>query len=176
MGTILRRLQRVPWAELQVPRGSAKEIPALLAKAAWGDRESAGLALDDLGDHICELGFVVSEATVPAVPFLLELAGAPQVTCKAEVLALLLNICTAEQWSAAAAAAGPKYARGYAPMVRWETEAHSAVLAGRRLIEGLVDSVDPDVVAAAERLVRAIAVVEERRSATEPGTRRPPRS
>lgn len=138
-----------------MPGGSARNIPTLLAKAAWADRESGSLALDDLADLVCELGFVISEATAPAVPFLLELAGAPHVACKADVLTLLLDIYSSRVWSHSAADALPRYSGNYAHKVQWETDAHQAVLAGRQVVEGLTGSVDPDVAAAAGRLMDA---------------------
>ncbi|MFF5964768.1 hypothetical protein ACFY64_13710 [Streptomyces collinus] len=138
-----------------MPRGSAKDIPVLLAKAAWADRETGSLALDDLADLVCELGFVISEATAPTVPFLLELAGAPHVACTADVLALLLDIYSSRVWSHSAADALPRHSGDYAHKVQWETDAHEAVLAGRPVVEGLTGSVDPDVAAAAGRLLDA---------------------
>ncbi|MGW2524293.1 hypothetical protein ACWC09_46515 [Streptomyces sp. NPDC001617] len=152
---MLKGLPRVPWSDLEVPRGSARDIPTLLSKAAWGDRKTGDLALDYLADLVCELGFVISEATAPTVPFLLELAEAPQVGCKAEALKLLLNIYSSHEWSRTAAGALPKYADNYAHKVQWEHDAHQAVLAGRRTIEGLADSVDPEVAEAAAKLLQA---------------------
>ncbi|MBO7935622.1 MULTISPECIES: hypothetical protein [Streptomyces] len=162
MGTILKGLQRIPWGTLEVPRGSARDIPGLLSKAAWADRENGDLALDRLADLVCELGFVISEATAPTVPFLLELAGAPQVACKAETLKLLLNIYSSQEWSRSAAGALPKYADNYTHKVQWENDAHRAVLDGRHIIEGLADSVDPDVAEAATKLLEAFAAEEGR--------------
>lgn len=157
MGSILRGLQRVAWADLQVPRGSAKDIPTLLAKAAYADRETGELALDQLADSVCELGFVIAEATAPTVPFLLELAGAPHVECKAEALKILRNIYVSHVWSGTAEALDPKHTRRYARQIQWETDAHRAVLAGRQLVQGLTESVDPDVAQAATRLLDALA-------------------
>jgi hypothetical protein len=128
----------------------------LLSEAAWSDRETGSLALDYLADLVCELGFVISEATAPTVPFLLELAGAPHVACKAEVLQLLLNIHSSREWSHSAADALPKYADSYVHKVPWEVTAHQAVLAGRQVVEGLTGSIDPDVAEAASKLLDAL--------------------
>lgn len=162
MGSVLRGLQRVPWGDLQVVRGSPKDIPTLLAKAAWGDREAGELALDHLADLVCELGFVIAEATAPTVPFLLELAGAPHVPCKAEVLNLLRNIYVSHVWSQALAAAGPRYTGNYVRKAQWETDAHRAVLAGRQVVQGLTESVDPEVAEAATKLLDAFAAEARR--------------
>jgi hypothetical protein len=152
MGSILRGLQRVSWGDLHVPRGSAKDIPTLLAKAAWGDRETGVLALDHLADLVCELGFLIAEATAATVPFLLELAGAPQVECKAEVLRLLRNIYVSQVWSDGAAAAAPRYVGNFVRQAQWEADAHRAVLAGRQVVQQLANCVDPDVAEAAAKL------------------------
>lgn len=88
------------------------------------------------------------------MPFLLELATAPAVRCKAEVLDLLTAIFTARQWSEAAAAAGPG-SESYKEQPGWEVASRQAVLAGRCAVEGLADAVQPDVAAAAGRLLRA---------------------
>jgi hypothetical protein len=112
--------------------------------------------LDHLADLVCELGFVISEATAPTVPFLLELAGAPHVACKAEVLQLLLNIYSSREWSRSAADALPQYADNYAHKVQWEVTAHRAVLSGRQVVEGLTGSIDPDVAEAAGKLLDAL--------------------
>jgi hypothetical protein len=78
MGVILKDLQRVQWTRLQAAgETSARAVPALLSKAAWSERDTARQAVEELGDLVCELGFVVQEATAPTVPFLVELVGAP---------------------------------------------------------------------------------------------------
>ncbi|MFD7246844.1 hypothetical protein [Streptomyces massasporeus] len=128
----------------------------MLAKAAWSDRETGSLALDYLTELVCELGFVISEATAPTVPFLLELAGAPHVACKTEMLQLMLNIYSSREWSRSAADALPAYADNYAHKVQWEVTAHQAVLAGRQVVEGLTNSIDPDVAEAASKLLDAL--------------------
>src|SRR5690606_23460148 len=155
MGTILKGLRRIPWGDFQVPRGSAKDIPTLLAKVAYGDRETGEEALVYLTCLVCELDFVISEATAPTVPFLLDLAATPQVVCRAEVLELLLIIYSSHIWSRSAADAGPKYRHNYARKVQWEKDAHQAVLAGRPVIKKLVGNPDPKVSKTAAKLLRA---------------------
>ncbi|MFC8827594.1 hypothetical protein ACFT9I_19895 [Streptomyces sp. NPDC057137] len=149
MGTLLKGLSRVPWGELRDARGSAWGVPGLLGRVAWAaDAEVARAALEEIGERVCELGFVVCEATAYTVPFLLDLAGSPDprhLACKADVLELLLAILTAQQW--------PSH---LAEQVGWETASHDAVRAGRSLIEGLAASVHPDVAAAASRVLLAM--------------------
>lgn len=161
MGAILTGLSRVPWSTLHDEQGPAREIPSLLSKVAWGDRETASIALDELGDRICYLGFVVSEATGPAVPFLLELVGAPYVPCKTELLELLTKFCNARQWSTTASAAGAKCSKGYKEQIGWEAASLASLLFGVRVVEGLTSSVDPAVAEAARTLLRACEVRRE---------------
>ncbi|WP_326655241.1 hypothetical protein [Streptomyces sp. NBC_01750] len=139
---------------------------------AWGDEETGSLAVDELGDRVCAMGFVVAEATAPAVPFLLELAGAPSVRCKAELLDLLTRILTAKQWSEAAAAAGPG-SSSYKEQPGWEVASRQAVLAGRHVVEGLADAVRPGVAAAAARLLCAFDDVSSGSERATEGTWKP---
>lgn len=157
MGVILKDLQRVQWTRLQAAGGaSARAVPALLSKAAWSDRDTARVAVDELGDLVCELGFVVQEATAPSVPFLVELADAPHILCKADVLELLRKIFIGRQWSAASQAFSSGTGIHLAPQVGWEAAAQEAVRAGQHVFEGLTASVDPDVAQAAAKLLQSI--------------------
>ncbi|MFJ9721304.1 hypothetical protein ACIRP3_00960 [Streptomyces sp. NPDC101209] len=158
MGVIFKDLQRVQWTRLHAAGGaSARAVPALLSKAAWSDRDTARLAVDELGDLVCELGFVVQEATAPTVPFLVELAGAPHVLCKADVLELLRKIFIGRQWSAASHTFSSGTYIHLAQQLEWETAAQEAVRAGRHVYDGLLSSVDPDVAQAAAKLLRSFA-------------------
>ncbi|MFJ4866767.1 hypothetical protein [Streptomyces sp. NPDC088748] len=104
MGSLLRSVSGVRWREQRGATGAgAGGIPPLLSRIAYGDEDTARIAVDDLGDAICVLGFVVGEVTAPTVPFLLELAGSPQVACKADLLDLLGSIYRTDQWHSAAA-------------------------------------------------------------------------
>ncbi|MEW2615348.1 hypothetical protein AB0937_35235 [Streptomyces sp. NPDC047880] len=158
MGTILSDLQRVQWTRLQAAgESTARTVPALLSKAAWSDRDTARRAVDELGDLVCERGFVVQEATAPTVPFLIELAGAPHVSCKTEVLELLRKVFTGRQWSAASQAFSSRHDTHLAQQVAWEKATQEAVLAGRHVFESLTASVDPDVARAAAELLQFLA-------------------
>lgn len=169
MGTVLKGLQRVRWGDLGAARGAtARAIPALLAKAAWADEETASTAVDELADLILELGFVVQEATAPTVPFLIELAGAPDVAGKADVLALLLGVFNGRQWSAAAEAASAKCAGNYAEQVGWEAASQQAVKAGQAVFKELAGSAGPQVAEVATELLRTIAVDAAQRTAINP--------
>ncbi|WP_318212255.1 hypothetical protein [Streptomyces sp. SJL17-1] len=156
MGSLLKGVSGVRWGELRDATGAAAGgVPPLLSRIAYGDEDTARIAIDDLGDAICALGFVVGEATAPTVPFLLELLGSPHVACKAELLDLLGSICRADQWhSAAAAAQDRKHDASYQQQPGWEAAARTAVYAGRSVIEGVASSVRPEEATPARKLLQ----------------------
>ncbi|MGW1439185.1 hypothetical protein ACWD7M_28575 [Streptomyces griseus] len=156
MGSRLKRVSGVRWGHLRDATGAAAHgIPPLLSRIAHGDERTARLAVDDLGDAICALGFVVGEATAPTVPFLLELAGSPHTACKAEVFGLLGDICRTDQWhSAAATTRGRGHDAGFQRQRGWEAASRSAVHTGRSVIEGVASSVRPEEATPARTLLR----------------------
>ncbi|GHJ96792.1 hypothetical protein SNE510_63110 [Streptomyces sp. NE5-10] len=156
MGSLLRSLSGVRWGELRDAKGAvAGGIPPLLSRIAYGDGDVARIAIDDLGDVICALGFVVGEATAPTVPFLLELAGSPRVACKTELLGLLGSIYQTGQWhSAASTTRDRKHDASYRQQTDWETASRTAVYAGRSVIEGVASSVRPEEATPARKLLQ----------------------
>ncbi|MFI8085410.1 hypothetical protein ACIF6L_32055 [Kitasatospora sp. NPDC086009] len=158
MGSLLRGVNGVRWADLGDAAGaSAGGIPSLLSRIAYGDEVAARTAIDELGDVICALGFVVSDATAPTVPFLVELFGAPHTACKTELLDLLGSICQSDQWhSAAVAARGDERDASYRQQLGWEDAARTAVFASRSVIEGAASSALPEEATAARRLLRVM--------------------
>ncbi|GAB2607702.1 hypothetical protein GCM10027168_45670 [Streptomyces capparidis] len=135
---MLKGLRRVRWHELRHAYGSAEEVPGLLSRIAWGDARAASTALSDLALRIGELA--VFGATVPAVPFLWELAVTERVRPRAEVMALLETILE----------------HGNPPQADVQRQAHQAVLHGRGTAERLTEDRDPAVRAAARSLLAAI--------------------
>jgi hypothetical protein len=158
VGSLLRSVSAVRWGELCDATGAAAGgIPPLLSRIAYGDEDTARIAIDELGDAVCALGFVVGEATAPTVPFLLELAGSPHVACKAEVLDLLGSICRTDQWhSAAAATQGRKHDASYRQQTGWEAASRIAVHAGRSVIERVASSVRPEEATPARKLLQVM--------------------
>lgn len=62
MGGLLRAFPGSGGVSCVTPRGaSADGIRPLLSRIAYGDEDTARIAVDDLGDAICALGFVVGE-------------------------------------------------------------------------------------------------------------------
>ncbi|MFF8873345.1 hypothetical protein [Streptomyces massasporeus] len=158
MGSLLKGVSGIRWGELrgagEAPAGS---IPSLLSRIAYADGTTARLAIDQLGEAVCALGFVVGEATAPTVPFLLELVGAPHVPCKAELMDLLASIYRTRQWhSAAAAARDQQNYTSYQEQPGWEAAARAAVYAGRPVLEKLASSLRPEEADPARELLRVM--------------------
>ncbi|MDT0469070.1 hypothetical protein [Streptomyces gibsoniae] len=154
MGGLLKGVSGVRWGELRDARElPAGDIPPLLSRIAYGGEDTARLAVDELGDRVCALGFVVGEATASTVPFLLELAGAPYVPCKAELLDLLESIYRTDSWHSSAAAAGGPKRTSFREQPAWEVAAREAVHAGRLVIEGLASSMRPEEAEPARKLL-----------------------
>ncbi|WP_242441085.1 hypothetical protein [Streptomyces sp. CB02923] len=146
------------WAELRHSQGeTAASVPSLLSRIVYGGEDAARQAADDLGECVCGLGFVVGEATAPAVPFLLELAGTPHVPCKTELLELLENIGRADVWHASASTArNTKHSPSYREQLGWEAASRATVLTGRPVVERLASSVRPEEAEPARKLLRAM--------------------
>ncbi|MEU1122931.1 hypothetical protein ABZ371_04955 [Streptomyces sp. NPDC005899] len=139
METLLGDMRHVRWHELRHAQGSASQVPGLLSRIAWGDGESAGDALGDLGRWIG--AGALFDSTVAAVPFLWELADAETVRDRAGVLDLLRTILA------------HAHAHGHAHRPEWTRAAHAAVLVGRPTAERLAGHGDPAVREAAGTLL-----------------------
>ncbi|MEU4094599.1 hypothetical protein [Streptomyces sp. NPDC026673] len=180
MGSLLTGVSRIRWGALRDALGApAGSVPPLLSRIAYGDAGTGRAAVDELGDAVCALGFVVGEATAPTVPFLLELIAAPHQSCTAEVLELLERILRTDTWHASAAAAGRPEHGAFRQQPLWEVASRAAVNAGRPVVEVVAGSIRPDEAEAARRLLRAMDEVRpfpELRAARSPagrGVRRP---
>jgi hypothetical protein len=153
--TPLTAVGRVPWGDIQDSTGSAAAIPLLLNGIAWGDAETARVALDDLRKRICQYGFVVEQATAATVPFLWELAQLPQVTCRAQIIQLLKSIADARQWESTAAVY-PKLLNHRENHVVWERAARQAVRARHGDLGQLMADGDTEVARATTELARSL--------------------
>ncbi|MDX2707559.1 hypothetical protein PV350_32645 [Streptomyces sp. PA03-6a] len=157
MGSLLRGVSRVPWGELLDALGApAGSVPPLLSRIAYGDAPTGRAAVDELGDVVCALGFVVGAATAPTVPFLLELIAVPHQPCTAELLDLLGKIVRAETWHSSAAAAGGLEHGPFRHQPLWEVASRAAVFAGRPVVEAVAGSIRPEEAEAARQLLRAM--------------------
>lgn len=109
-----------------------------------------------MGDRICFLGFVVSQATPQVVPFLLELVGDSTGRARADVLMLISKIYSARQWETAASAAWPKSVKSYEKKVAWEAASRSAISAGAAVLDGVTRDPDPVIANLARELLSAL--------------------
>ncbi|WP_413755461.1 hypothetical protein [Streptomyces sp. MMBL 11-3] len=153
--TPLTGMGRVPWSRLRDSTGSATAIPLLLSSVAWGDARTAAAALKDLRERICQYGFVVEQATAATVPFLWELAQAPQVTCRPQILLLLKNIADARQWESIAGAY-PKLLNHRENPAAWERAARDAVHAHQEALDVLMSEDDTEITHATTELARTL--------------------
>lgn len=94
---MLDGLDRTDWAALTHAYGPAADVPDLLRALASKKTAVREEALGTLYGNIWHQG-TVYEATAHAVPFLVELLGAPAVAGKAELLALLHELATGRSY------------------------------------------------------------------------------
>src|SRR4051794_19593626 len=88
---MLEMLNKIPWHELKTAEGdSADSVPEWITELASEDSNQWVPALETLTEVLQYTG--TSVATTAAVPFLIELAGNPQVPARAMILELLARI------------------------------------------------------------------------------------
>jgi hypothetical protein len=88
---LLQGLDDIPWDKLRHAYGAASDVPALLLALTGADAEERRKTWWDLYGNLYHQGSIY-EATAYAVPFLLELAQAPEVPDRHEILQYLLAI------------------------------------------------------------------------------------
>jgi hypothetical protein len=87
-------LDEASWSGLKHNYGMAADVPPLLRLCASADVTAAARALDDLDNLIFHQGGWVCPAATAALPFLVRLAGNPQVTVRAAVIDLIATIAS----------------------------------------------------------------------------------
>jgi hypothetical protein len=87
---MLEDLDKIRWASLSHAYGTATDTPRWLRKLANGDLEAKNEAIAALSSSLCHQGARYS-ATVRALPFLLEIVGAPGAELKAEILRVVVE-------------------------------------------------------------------------------------
>jgi hypothetical protein len=145
----LARLGEVDWAALGAP-----ELPDRLRAVASADRGDALAALEEVRARVWHEG-TVYEPAAPLVPFLVELARAPEVLVRPPLLQLLAFVFTGEP--------PPEHALGRA----WVDAARLAVRRSLHDLLALVEDPDRDV-----RIAAAALVTGFRDRAAEPDVRR----
>lgn len=88
---MLDRLDSIPWSELKDSYGSAESVPDLIRELTSRNSKRQADVLDELGNRICHQASS-SQATAPAVPFLLELARSSRTRNRYRILTLLQTI------------------------------------------------------------------------------------
>jgi hypothetical protein len=87
---MLEDLDQIRWASLEHAHGKATDTPRWLRKLATGDTRSKEEAIGALSDSLSHQG-ARYPATVRALPFLLEIVGAPGAELKAEILRVVVE-------------------------------------------------------------------------------------
>jgi hypothetical protein len=153
---VLERLDEVDWASLTHAYGPAADVPDQLRALASADAGTREHALRELYGNIFHQG-TRYEASSEAVPFLVELAGSPDVAARDEIIALLVALAVGydeawlprgiaiDRWRAAAAEMGGEDA----VMERYALDAYDAVRAGLPLFRELVYERDEALAASA---------------------------
>jgi hypothetical protein len=127
-------LDDIPWSSLTHAYGSASDVPDTLRALASLDPEVAEEALSALFGSIWHQG-TVYEATAYAVPFLREIAQAPDTTQRAGVIELLASIATGSSYLDVHERLSffdekrdtPEHAAEKAQELAWVSQAHEAV-------------------------------------------------
>jgi hypothetical protein len=150
---VLKGLAQVPWAALTHAYGPADDVPVLLRGLRASDPAVAEQALKDLYASITHQG-TRYPATAPAVPFLAELATAPDTPNRHHILLLLAYAAVGTDWPSLpdgidpARLDDPTYAPGCTPARRqdevpWARAAYQAVAQEVPRLLGLLDDDDP---------------------------------
>ncbi|MDT7728401.1 MAG: hypothetical protein QOI21_4977 [Actinomycetota bacterium] len=107
--TALAGLDDVPWAELPLHSRSAEDIPGMLRAVA--DPEKGDVACWELDSALVRQGSLSWPVVIAVLPFLVRLAADEKVTCRAEILGMLIMLTADEpddpQWNEAWAKAVP---------------------------------------------------------------------
>lgn len=159
---MLERVHDIPWRQYHDAYGPSKKTPALLQALASNDPQRRAGALDELSSTIYHQGSVY-EATVHAVPFLLEMLAAPSYTGKAAVFEMLQLIAEGTSYHDVhqhlfimrEAAQTPQYQAKMRAEEGWVARVAEEVRKGVGLYVALLKDADPAVrISAAGMLVR----------------------
>ncbi len=89
--SLLQGVQQVAWSSLSHAYGPADNVPGLLRELLSPEQEKRQWALGELFSCICHQG-TIYDASVAAVPFLIELLAAPETPDKSDIACLLASI------------------------------------------------------------------------------------
>lgn len=119
-GLLMQAWDKVDWASLEHNYGRATDVPELLARCASTDTNDAAEAIADLEEALYHQGGWICSASSAALPFLLDLALAPDTHHRAAFVDLVWDLCRTwqsmdEQWIDQA---WPAAVRSVEPQVR----------------------------------------------------------
>lgn len=89
---MLEGLDRIEWDQLTHAYGQADGIPARIRALRSSDPADWVRAISDLYDALCHQLCSIYPATVPAIPFLIELLGDRTVRCRGRILGFLGDV------------------------------------------------------------------------------------
>lgn len=89
---MLEGLEDIEWGQLTHAYGQANGIPARIRELRSSDPAEWVPAMSDLYDALCHQMCSIYPATVPAIPFLVELLGDREVRCRGRILEFLGNV------------------------------------------------------------------------------------
>jgi hypothetical protein len=89
---MLEGLDDIEWDQLTHAYGQANGIPARIRALRSSDPADWVGAMSDLYDALCHQMCSIYPATVPAIPFLIELLGDRDVRCRGRILEFLGNV------------------------------------------------------------------------------------
>lgn len=166
---LVRRLEEIPWSRLDHAYGSGADVPALLYAVHLGTAEVREAAWFELWGNIHHQGTVYA-ATVPAVPFLDEIARSPERPDRVQALSFLREIALGDG-SAAGTVRDAVRPRAETLLAAWPDEPEQVQRALvwlatafpdlARQHEGLLDLVPPPLRAALEETVATGGRLEE---------------
>lgn len=97
---MLERLDDIEWDQLTHAYGQAGEIPARIRALQSSDPADWVEAIGDLYDALCHQMCSIYPATVPAIPFLIELLGDRTVRCRGRILEFLAHVAFVANYQA----------------------------------------------------------------------------
>ena len=159
---MLDGLDAIDWVHLTHAHGPADDVPRLLRDLASAEHDVRQRARWCLYDTIIHRG-ARTEASAPAIPFLLELAAAPDVRDRPELLHLVAHLVAGQL----GVAADPVIYIGASDLRDGEDAAilRASYLAGERggpLALALLDDPDPELRAAAAYLLACLWTLADR--------------
>jgi hypothetical protein len=162
MQTMLEGMRKIQWAELETASGNGTGVPDMIRDLTHNDPDVAEEALLALSSTIWEHG-IVFDATIHAIPFLIEILAANAAADPAGVIDLLEQIATSRDIEEVNLPPAHEYqfmpeeSEDYTKdeqEMQWSREAYDAVALGMAQYRRLLHDDDPVTRASTAQLVR----------------------